>query len=83
LPVTGRAEKQADVVFFFERQAQFIRCESRPADGGTGYELMVLYPDGREEIEHFLDTVDLNRRERELETSLTSAGWFGPHGRVI
>jgi hypothetical protein len=83
LPVVGRAEKQADVVFFFERQAQFIRCESRPADGGTGYELMVLYPDGREEIEHFLDTVDLNRRERELETSLTSAGWFGPHGRVI
>jgi hypothetical protein len=71
------------VVFFFERQAQFIRCESRPADAGGGYELMVLYPDGREEIEHFDDTVNLNRRERELETSLTSAGWYGPHGRGI
>ncbi len=44
---------------------------------------MVLYPDGREEIEHFDDTVNLNRRERELETSLTSAGWYGPHGRGI
>jgi hypothetical protein len=71
------------VVFFFERQAQFIRCESRRADAGGGYELMVLYPDGREEIEHFDDTVNLNRRERELETSLTSAGWYGPHGRGI
>ena len=71
------------MVFFFERQSQFIRCESRPADVGPGYELMVLYPDGREEIEHFDDTVDLNRRQLELETTLVSAGWFGPHGRVI
>jgi hypothetical protein len=71
------------MVFFFERQAQFIRCESRPSEAGAGYELTVLYPDGREEIEHFVDTVDLNRRQRELETTLTSAGWFGPHGRVI
>jgi hypothetical protein len=71
------------VVFFFERQSQFIRCESRPADTGAGYELLVLYPDGREEIEYFYDTVDLNRRQVELETSLISAGWFGPHGRVI
>lgn len=44
---------------------------------------MVLYPDGREEIEHFDDTVALNRRQRELETRLTSAEWFGPHGRAI
>lgn len=71
------------MVFFFERQAEFIRCESRPADDGIGYELMVLYPNGHEEIEHFDDTVDLNRRQRELESRLTSAGWFGPHGRVI
>jgi len=83
LPTVDSAERLTVVVFFFERQTQFIRCESRPSDSGAGYELMVLYPDGREEIEHFVDTVDLNRRQRELETSLTSAGWFGPHGRVI
>ena len=69
------------MVFFFARDSQFIRCESRPADDGTGYELFVLYPDGREEIEHFEDTVDLNRRQQELQSSLLSAGWFGPHGR--
>jgi hypothetical protein len=71
------------MVFFFERQTQFIRCESRPADHGAGYELTVLYPDGREEIEHFDDAVVLNQRQRELEAHLTSAGWFGPHGRGI
>lgn len=71
------------MVFFFERQGQFIRCESRPAEGRSGYELQILHPDGREEIEHFDDTVELNRRQLELEASLTSAGWFGPHGRVI
>ena len=70
-------------MFFFERQAQFIRCESRSADTALGYELLVLYPDGREEIEHFDDTVDLNNRKLELQTALVSAGWFGPHGRVI
>jgi len=71
------------MVFFFERQGQFIRCESRPAEKGGGYELAVIYPDGREEIEHFDDPVELNRRQMELESALTATGWFGPHGRVI
>jgi hypothetical protein len=71
------------MVFFFERQGQFIRCESRPAESGSGYELMVVYPDGREEIEHFDDPIELNHRQMQLEAQLTSGGWFGPHGRVI
>ena len=71
------------VVFFFERHGQFIRCESRPAEGRPGYELAILYPDGREEIEHFDDPVALNQRQLQLESALTSAAWFGPHGRVI
>ena len=71
------------MVFFFERQGQFIRCESRPAETGTGYELAVFYPDGREEIEHFDDPNELNRRQLQLESELTATGWFGPHGRVI
>ena len=71
------------MVFFFERSGQFIRCESRPAERGNGYELAIIYPDGHEEVEHFDDTVELNQRQRQLETELTSTGWFGPHGRVI
>jgi len=71
------------MVFFFERGGQFIRCESRPADGGSGYELAIVYPDGREDIERFEDPDELNRRQLELERSLTAGGWFGPHGRSI
>lgn len=71
------------MVVFFERQSKFIRCESRPSDSGSGYDLLVLYPDGREEVEHFEDPAALNRRQVELESSLLSAGWFGPHGQVI
>ena len=71
------------MVFFFERQGQFIRCESRQAEQRDGYELVIIYPDGREEVEHFDDPVELNRRQLDLEAELTSTGWFGPHGRVI
>ena len=71
------------MVFFFERQGQFIRCESRPAEKGSGYELAVIYPDGREEIEHFDDPAELNRRQMELQSELTAVGWYGPHGRVM
>ena len=45
--------------------------------------MAIIYPDGREEIENYDDTVELNRRQLQLESELTSAGWFGPHGRVI
>ena len=49
------------MVFFFERGGQFIRCESRTADGGAGYELAIIYPDGREDVERFDDPDELNR----------------------
>jgi hypothetical protein len=71
------------MVFFFEKQGQFIRCESRPAETGHGYELAIFYPDGREAIEHFDDTVELNQRQMQLESELSTGGWFGPHGRGI
>jgi hypothetical protein len=71
------------MVFFYERQGQFLRCESRPAEGRAGYELALIFPDGREEIEYFEDDVSLNRRQMQLESELVSTGWFGPHGRVI
>jgi hypothetical protein len=71
------------LVFFFERGGQFIRCESRESSDGSCLELVILYPDGREEIERFDDSEELNRRQMELERSLTSTGWFGPHGRIV
>jgi hypothetical protein len=71
------------MVWFYERSGRFIRCESRQAEKGAGYELVVMYPDGREDIETFEDPVELNRRQLQLEHELSAGGWFGPHGRIV
>jgi hypothetical protein len=37
------------MVWFYERQGNFIRCETRTAPGG-GFELVVIEPDGSERV---------------------------------
>lgn len=71
------------MVWFYERQGAFIRCEARTADNGIGFELVVVQPDGTERIEWFDDSATLARRQLELESSLASDGWTGPFGRTI
>jgi hypothetical protein len=70
------------MVWFYERQGTFIRCETRNAAGG-GFELVVIKPDGSERVEHFDDSLTLSRRQAELENTLTHDGWTGPFGRTI
>ena len=71
------------MVWFYERQGNFIRCETRTATAGGGFELVVIHPDGSERVEHFDDSARLARRQAELENSLTHDGWAGPFGRTI
>jgi len=71
------------MVWFYERQGTFIRCEARPASDGRGYELTVASPDGTERIVRFEDSESLMRRQHELEATFSSEGWTGPHGRLI
>ncbi len=68
------------MVWFYERQGAFIRCEARTAESGPGFELVVVQPDGSE---HFDDSATLSRRQHELETTLAGDGWTGPFGRTI
>lgn len=70
------------MVWFYERQGAFIRCETRDAPNG-GFELVVIHPDGSEQVEHFDDSAALSRRQAELESSLSHDGWTGPFGRTI
>ena len=44
------------MVWFYERQGTFIRCETRTASSGSGFELVVIQPDGSERVEHFDDS---------------------------
>lgn len=71
------------MVWFYERQGTFIRCETRTADSGMGFDLVVVNPDGTERVEHFDDSLTLSRRQAELESTLAHDGWNGPFGRTI
>ena len=71
------------MVWFYERHGTFIRCETRDADRGSGFELVILDPDGSERIERFTDSSTLERRQHELQATLTHDGWQGPFGRTI
>lgn len=68
------------MVWFFERQGSFIRCETR---GDPGFELVILDPDGTERVEQFADSQSLDARQRELQSTLEHDGWQGPFGRTI
>jgi hypothetical protein len=70
------------MVWFFERNGAYIRCETREAADGA-FELVISEPDGTEKVERFDDSTSLARRQRELESSLTDNGWTGPFGRTI
>ena len=49
------------MVWFYERQGAFIRCETRTAPNGVGFELVVIQPDGSEQVEHFDDSATLGQ----------------------
>jgi hypothetical protein len=71
------------MVWFYERHGTYIRCETRDAPTGRGFDLLILNPDGTEKVEHFEDSASLARRQQELESALTDTGWTGPFGRTI
>ncbi len=71
------------MAWFFERQGNFIRCETRESRNHAGFELVVLEPDGTERVEEFADSRSLDARQRELQSTFEHAGWQGPFGRTI
>jgi len=68
------------MIWFFERQGKYVRCETRKTADGA-YELVVADGDGTERVERFDDSAALAKRQVELEQRLTADGWTGPHGR--
>lgn len=71
------------MVWFYERHGTFIRCETRESAPGSGFELLIVQPDGTERVEHFADSQSLDARQRELQATLEHDGWQGPFGRTI
>lgn len=63
------------MIWFFDRQGQRLRYEIRRTTEGEGYELEVVYPDGRTEVERMDDSAALLKRCAELAETLKQEGW--------
>jgi hypothetical protein len=71
------------MVWFYERQGTFTRCETRESPNRAGFELLMVEPDGTEQVEHYTDARSLEMRQIELQSTLVHDGWQGPFGRTI
>ena len=66
------------MIWFFERQESRLIYEIRRQADGDDYELVVTYPDGRQDVEHFADPHALIERSQSLQDSLRAQGWQPP-----
>ena len=66
------------MIWFFERQEARLLYEIRRQSHGDEYELVVTYPDGRQEIEQFDDPHSLIERSHNLQEALRAQGWQPP-----
>ncbi len=66
------------MVCFFKRADGVIRCEVRHDRSGDGYELVIDRPDSMVRVERFQRAEALNKRWRDVETTLLRQGWRGP-----
>lgn len=63
------------MIWFFDREGQRLRYEIRRTDAEDGYELVVTYPDGRQDVEKMIEPSHLLKRCAELAESLKGEGW--------
>lgn len=66
------------MIWFFERQDARLLFEIRRQSEGDDYELVVTFPDGRQEVERFKDPHDLIERSQRLQETLRAQGWQPP-----
>jgi hypothetical protein len=66
------------MIWFFERHEARLLYEIRRQMDGDDYELVVTFPDGRQEVEQFVDPGALIARSQQLQDSLRAQGWEPP-----
>ena len=74
------ADTAREMFYFFQRGAEFLQCEIR-GDDASGYEIVITEPKRPERREAFPTSQEAYDRWVQLQDSLISAGWWGPHGR--
>ena len=71
------------MLWFFERQRARLHFEVRRQPDGDGYELVITRPDGRQDVESFLDARVLVDRMQRLQHALLADGWATPARRAM
>ena len=66
------------MLWFFEKRHARLHYEVRRHTDGPDYELVITFPDGRQDIERFPDADAVVQRSVALENSLAEAGWVPP-----
>jgi hypothetical protein len=66
------------MLWFFEKRRARLHYEIRRETHGPDYELVITFPDGREEIERFSDPDAVIERALALQLTLRKAGWQPP-----
>ena len=66
------------MLWFFERDAARLLYEIRRQVDGDDYELVLTFPDGRQEIEKYQDPNTLIERSQRLQETLRNQGWTPP-----
>jgi hypothetical protein len=69
------------VIWFYEKDGKHLRCEVRHLVEGDRFDLVIIEPDGRERVETFEDSSQLNKRSAQLEREWRAMGWDGPYSR--
>jgi hypothetical protein len=66
------------MIWFFERRRAWLHYEIRRQTDGPNYELVITFPDGRQEVERYADPDAVSERSLNLQRSLTDEGWEPP-----
>ena len=67
--------------YFFSRGRSFVRCEIRPLEAGSGYEIVVAEPGMEERVDTFASSEQAHQHFLRVQQELNAEGWWGPHGR--
>ncbi len=71
------------MLWFFEKHHARLHYEIRRQTDGPDYELVITFPDGRQQIESFPNAEAVVQRSVALHDSLMEAGWEPPRGRAF
>jgi hypothetical protein len=69
------------VFYFFEKNKQYLQCEIQTTHVPDAFAIVMTEPGGKVRTHYVMGSEEVHRRWRQLQEELTTAGWWGPHGR--